>query len=504
MFLHKGSHNLLFGLMLVFVSFNQQLPSHLFQSQSGQWSIPQTIPLYTLDSDPPILIADQNQTVHALSSQWRGGSRVIVYNQWVYERGWTSPTDIIFFPNGEARLTDAYLDESGILHVVFWGGDNTSANIYYSKAPVELADDAHAWTLPFQIGSNASDPANAVFAEDSQGTLFVAFTGLTFGSSIYIVESRDGGENWTDPTPLFFALADAPIISYLQMMTGKSGQLHAIWGVYTPTAQGRGVYYTQSSDGIEWSEPVRLAEAQDGLGLQKPTIFEYNDTFFLVYNKSLKIMMRRSSDQGATWDEPALGFPRHVGVNGDMALVVDSNNGLHLFFGQRITGTPDIHGMWHSLYVNNRWTEPEAIIKGPLIVDLIGNKGFDPNFARAAVSQGNVILLTWRTDPRSKGNGVWYSYKKVDAPELPAVPLPTAAGLFPSPVVGEPLSPGTTPVAATPLPASAETRLPIPIPTDRPVYQNQPALPIVVGSISALVLILAVGLASGIKRNRNK
>jgi hypothetical protein len=38
------------------------------------------------------------------------------------------------------------------------------------------------------------------------------------------------------------------------------------------------------------------------------------------------------------------------------------------------------------------------------------------------------------------------------------------------------------------------------IPTDRPVYQNKPSLPLIVGSISAIALILIVGIASGLNR----
>ena len=75
--------------------------------------------------------------------------------------------------------------------------------------------------------------------------------------------------------------------------------------------------------------------------------------------------MRRSTDNGVTWDDPVILFPRHIGVNGTPSLVIDSNDNLHIFFGQRIPGSPDIHGMWHSVCVDNRWTEPDAVVKGP-------------------------------------------------------------------------------------------------------------------------------------------
>jgi hypothetical protein len=173
-----------------------------------------------------------------------------------------------------------------------------------------------------------------------------------------------------------------------------------------------------------------LAPANEGLGTQTPTIIEYQGVIFAVYNMTPKITMRRSIDHGLTWDDPVILFPRHVGVNGSLSLVIDGNDEMRLFFGQRITGTPgsaDIHGMWYSTWSNGRWSEPEAIIKGPRIVDTVGTNSFDPYEAHAIVSQGNVLLVTWRTDPGGlgdiKANGVWYSYTTLNAPEAPVATL---------------------------------------------------------------------------------
>jgi hypothetical protein len=117
-------------------------------------------------------------------------------------------------------------------------------------------------------------------------------------------------------------------------------------------------------------------------------------------------------------------FPRHVGANGSLSLVIDSASTLHLFFGQRITGSPDIHGMWHSTYMNGRWLEPDALVRGPLVIDKTGSNGFDPFEAHAVIVQGNVILITWITERGNNGNGVWFSYKLLDSKEIPAVPVP--------------------------------------------------------------------------------
>jgi len=508
MFLRKGSRKsiYLYGLAFLFIFINQRPYALFLQDQYTQWSIPQTIPLYHWDSNPPILIADQNRTVHALSSQWKtqeNGERllVIVYSRWTLEQRWTRPIDIIISPIKEARLTDAYLDNDGIMHVVFWGGDNTNADIYYSKAPAAMADDANAWSPPMIIGYNAGDPEGGVLVEDDQGMFYILFNGREFGNGLYLVSSSDRGENWSDSAPIFFNQSDKPNLAQLQAISGKSGALHAVWGVYDTHGQGRGVFYSRSEDGTEWSEPILLADAQEGLGTQKPIILEYKDRLIALFNLSLKIMMMQSRDDGNTWEDPAVIFLRHIGVNGDMSLLVDGNDDLHLFFGQRIPGPPDIHGMWHSMFADNRWTEPEAIIKGPLIVDQVGDKGFDPFFARAVVSQGNVILATWRTDPRSKGNGVWYSYQKIDAPELPVVELPSSVDSNnPGAISDTPV--GNTPIATTSSISTSENDSAIQVPTNKPRYQYNPSLPIIIGSLLALMLIFAVSIAYGVNRGK--
>ena len=417
------------GLALLLVSVSQRQAPARAEAQNAQWSTPQTIPGYDPETWTPILVADQNRTVHAFSSQpvdAGGGKSVqaVFYNRWTVEQGWTIPSDILLSPYKDARITDVYLDRKDTFHVVFFGGDNTGADIYYSKAPAALADDPNAWSAPIIIGEDAGDPEGAVFYEGDQGSLYVMYNGRQLGNGLYVVSSKDGGENWSDPAPIFFTPSDEPNISQLHVIRATSGSLHAVWLVSDASGQGRGIYYARSDGRNVWSEPVLLAAAQEGLGPQAPTIVEYDDALFALYIMTPKITMQRSVDDGKTWDDPTIIFPRHVGANGSLSLLVDSKPSLHLLFGQRITGNPDIHGMWHSVYDNGHWLEPEAVVNGPLVIDHTGSTGFDPFEARGVVVQGNVILITWITERGSKGNGVWFSYRLLGSKEIPAIPVP--------------------------------------------------------------------------------
>ena len=100
-------------------------------------------------------------------------------------------------------------------------------------------------------------------------------------------------------------------------------------------------------------------------------------------------------------------------------------------------------------------------------------------------SQGNVILVTWRTDPAAGDNGVWYSFEKIDAPELPVIES------------ASPATPENSPTVVANAPSESVVTAPTPsrvvqVPTDRPALQSNPGLPIVIGSVLSVVLILIV------------
>jgi hypothetical protein len=469
----------------------------LSNQQTDQWSPQQQIPGFDPRTSPPIMVADEHRTVHTFSSQWMdqgvGHPQVaIFYNQWSIDRGWSQRYDILLSPlNNTAWIMDAHLDKSGMMHLIFYGGDNTRANIYYSRAPAVQAYDAKAWSPPEIIGSDASGAQSAVFAEDDRGNFYLLYVGEQNGGGVFASYSGDSGKTWTQPTPLFLTSDSGLIPISLHMYLGQSGYLHAIWNVVTSSGQGRSILYSQLKTGdFQWSQPATLAEASSGYGTNTPAIIEHGGDVLAVYNVTPKIIMRRSTDGGQTWGIPVVPFSRHVGVNGNLSLVTDSNNDLHLFFGQRITGNPDIHGMWRSQWLNDRWSVPEAVVSGPTA--MLGNTLFDPFAAQAVASQGNVILVTWRTDPGNgtqNENGVWYSYAVLDAPELPVKLLATvvASSTPLTATAAKPPEATSTPVSIT-LPAGQSN-----LGTTNQVNNNDPIGPSLVGTAIALLLVLVAG-----------
>lgn len=382
---------------------------------------------------PPLLIADNNRTVHAFASYPVGDvdpESAVVYRRWTLEGGWTDAIDILLLPV-YTYFNSAYLDEQGMLHVIFYGGYE-SGNLYYSKAPARVANRAPAWSEPVIIGTSAYSPSYATLAKDGSGVLHAVYSGNgADGLGLYTIYSRDYGETWTEPKPLH--IIESPGLfpfDLQQAVVDDTGKVHLVWQVNNPSGNAEAVYYARfENENEEWSKPVILSPTATHAG----SMIDYDGELFYIYHDSpteslaRKRHMMRSTDGGDTWTEPVRLFP-HEGSNGPASLVIDSANILHMFFGNRVdTGQGIVQGMWHSVWQGDRWSDPKAIVSGKRVVDVEGGAGFDPSFARAVVSQGNVAMVVWMTDPGAGRNGAWYSYSSLDAPELPVEPLPNAA-----------------------------------------------------------------------------
>ncbi|MCB0064728.1 MAG: exo-alpha-sialidase, partial [Caldilineaceae bacterium] len=420
--------------------------SRVAQAQSPiLWTDPQVIPYLDPNTETPFLLADSNGGIHAFSSQKVPGTYeyVVVYNYWSRETGWSKPVDVLLSPLfDEAHAPAAYLDHKGIIHLVFYGGHDVSANIYYSQVYATEAANADAWTPPVAIATGARPPITVWIDGDADDNLYVLFGGNPEGTGIYATESRDGGDSWTLPELVSATYSETLWPYGLRMHYGESGRLYATWIVLNRRAWGTTLYVsTYDFDARRWNDPVEVDYGVETgiLGVQSPSMIEYDGELFLMYDNGLPDqgvvrLIRRSSDGGRTWTEAIRPFPEHVGGNGPAAFVVDSNHDLRVFFGQRTNAIvkDQVHGMWYSEWHSGTksWGGVKYIVSGPLVQDSDGDKGFDPSLARSAVSQGNLLMIVWRTDPGNGANGAWYSYTELEAPFYALQPLPT-----PEPVV---------------------------------------------------------------------
>ncbi|NWG07476.1 MAG: hypothetical protein HXY35_12405 [Chloroflexi bacterium] len=507
----KIIHGVLAILLAGILFATSRVPFVTAEKSSG-WTPNQRVPGYFSDTFTPYLLADQNRTVHAFASQWVGDAPrqlAIVYRQWSLMGGWTKPVDIILPLIGESRIQEAFLDSSGMMHVIFWGGTSREAYIFYSKAPVESADESSAWSSPIVIGDKAVEPSSAALTGDGQGNLFMIYTGNLDGAGVYETHSNDSGETWSKARPIFMPY-DIGLVPYsLKLVLGKSGQLHATWNVVTSRGTDMSLHYAQYDIAADqWSEVVTLSKRVDNsvdyFGPSFPSIVDNGKYVVIMYNNGNPFnsrpvpagrpiqMVSVSEDGGRSWNDPVVPFYRHLGRSGEHSLVVDSDNVVHALFVQRIEYTVDgenrlLGGVWHSAFQDGIWSDPDRFVTS-----------YPPHDVRAVVSQGNVLLVVWRQDPGAEElHGVWYSYTILDSPELPVI-----------------IPPSQTPESA---PATAPASVPNPEETAVPVTKiptisledvpsgiaSNPAGPLIIAIIPVLLVLAGVIFMYRIYSNKN-
>ncbi len=487
-------------LLVVFMAF-MFIPvysSPLRQEEPNPWSPGQRIP--GVDVSPhtrPQLIADRNQTVHFLNSQRVVDQQSIIYTKWTLRDGWRVPIDVLESPQGDARLIGAHLDDQGILHAAFFGGDDLGASIYYASVPVIHADNANQWSEPKLVAERANTPTAGGMVGLQHGNLVIYYSGNLDGNGLYAIRSGDGGITWSGPSTIYLTDSITLWPSMPVSFVDDEGIIHLVWSVVNIQGNGEAIYYSRSlnQDG-EWREPIRIAEVIR-FEADTPAIIGYETDLLIVYHNDSPTTrwMQWSRDGGLTWEPPERLFYKLVGSNGPATLVKDSLGFLHMIFGNRTTDDLAIHGMWHTIWMDEEWTTPEAIVSGPRIADSgRGGEAFDPSFARAVVSQGNVLLVTWSQDPGLGSNGIWFSYRILDTPEEALTGLPT-------PTPSQVKNPYPTPTL-TPESSNEKIEPTRQIPTSVSAPRSSPLTSIALAVIPSVVVVSAVIIIHWSRRNR--
>ena len=278
----------------------------------------------------------------------------------------------------------------------------------------------------------------------------------------------------------------------IQATLDSQGQLHAVWDVTNRAGIAETLYYARLGKDQPWSFPMVMGTLKEcHYKTNMASIVSYTNTLFLMYNCGAppQRWLRRSSDGGLTWTEPVNSFSSLVGENGIPVLLIDSSNRLHVILGNRI-GNPEIHGLWHSVWNGQRWNEPEPIVSGPR------TREFDPSLPQAIISQGNVILATWRQDPGPEmhANGVWYSYATLNAPELAPIALPTMRA---TPTILVSTLTKTVVPSSTPLPKVVNT--PSNYSPSVPATDSDPNIGLLIAMIPVVLLVLALVIARNMR-----
>lgn len=449
----------------------------LAQSSEPDWSEPRQIPGSGDDAHLYYgLVPDRNGNVHLF---WTDGDNdvgfSIFYSRW-NDLDWSPRVDILLSPLGDSpRFLDALLDETGILHLLFFAGNEFDGRVYYTTAPVDRLGETAAWNEPLQIAGRARPSAG--MAIDGSRTMHILFSGNS-GPEVYALNSVDRGETWSEPILVQRQGQPEDLVFGIAMTEGPGNDLMATWTVFNNRAFGQAVYLSRMDAGTaSWSSPQTMAvrDPDDfGVGYSSVAVLE-DGTVHLLYQDGPpppKRFARQSPDGGQTWTAPqqVFGVVGQNGLVGPMA--IDSAGQLHAVTQGRyaVSGQPDVHGIFYIPLEDGVWGTRSPIATGKLI------DGFDPQNPLLVSYRGNKLLAMYGNDPH---RGLWFAVAEVDAPPLTAQPYitspaaPVAAVVSPTPLIDE---------APTPLPVEFSQPPPDP-------FGQSNSVPLLLATLPVVILI---------------
>ncbi|PKO13698.1 MAG: hypothetical protein CVU39_17875 [Chloroflexi bacterium HGW-Chloroflexi-10] len=403
---------------------------------STRWITPVQIPNYQDTARAPLLVPDNQGSVHVFNYESVGQfNNAIMYRRWNPEEGWTTPNDILLLGlgGGPQTLQAVFLDSNDFFHVIYYFGTDEEGYIYYSSAPRKTAHRATAWSTPIVIGDNAGPLPFAALTQDINGVMYVFFISKVDGIGLYMVKSEDSGLSWSQPLAMTIISQEDRWPAAIQAMSDSNGGVHVVWSIVSDLGVGEEIHYGRLNAAKNALEKDTILARREGMDYSAtwPAIVDDGSQLLLVYQDSFPAtrFMRVSKDYGDTWSFPIKPFP-FIGEYEFTAIAKDSNNNLHMVMGNR-TENPEIHGMWYSRWLGNRWSTLEPITSGP------ATAVYDPSAPQAVVTQGNILFAAWWHNVRNDNlSGAWYSYRLLDAPALLSTPdtnetIPTEINLIP-------------------------------------------------------------------------
>jgi hypothetical protein len=156
-----------------------------------------------------LLSTDNEGLFHAMWLQKQDsevvGSVDLVYYSRFENESWSSPVSILTSPDGtDITNLSLTIDQNDRLLIVWTAGE--TGNIYFSWAGKSRAFDPSEWNVPISLPVSQPYASSPVIIADKIGRISVAYAiPINDERGIYVTQSFDDGDTWSDPTIVFNA-----------------------------------------------------------------------------------------------------------------------------------------------------------------------------------------------------------------------------------------------------------------------------------------------------------
>jgi hypothetical protein len=396
-------------------------------------------------------VSDDASNVHTVWIQASGSAANpieprIVYARW-NGRAWTQPAPIFSDLSGPPLNLSLGIDSNHRL-LLSWVNQQTG-DLLFSWANSARANIPVEWNQPALVTSASSLTNSPDILVDSADRIVIAYAiTLNENRGIYLVQSTDVGETWSEPIRVFDAVsANWDMVDRPKLAVTEDGKLHILFTKYSllGNQQPMGVYYSQSADGgTTWTDPEVISEQP----VRWNEIVASGETlhrFWQEVNSTVVTTFHQvSADGGNTWN-PAESIPTDADIISEPAVTMDWTGKVHLL--QMVRESTQTLQEWN--WENERWQLSETRKLG------IPKPDSQITLASGITSAGKLYAVLQFEDPLEQGvetnllnisrslditEGVEPSLVFISTP--PAVLLPTSTPdlLAETPTLNSPLS----------------------------------------------------------------
>lgn len=365
------------------------------------WTSPTLLASVDLKVSDLSTVSDNNDNIHAFWVQTKpslnGEETVTIeYSRRTGEK-WSAPTTILSGLSGKPIELTSSSDTQGRL-LLAWI-DAKTGEMLFSWAGADRANRASEWETPQFVPVTSQSISSPDILVDASGKIIIGYAvPINEQRGIYIIESEDGGKEWSHELKVFDAASSGwDMIGQPKFSLTGDGRLHALFSrfsLFGDQEQSLGLYYSQSADGgASWSDEETVSEQSvtwsDIIGYDKLSLHrlwqEKKQSAIVNYHQM-------SQDGGMTWSKPTI-VSRTSGESSLVKLVVDPIGNLHLlqlvdedkfFIDDR---------RWDGI----RWNSQES-------KDLdIKNNGLPISLAASITSKGYLVAVTSMNYPDPGG-----------------------------------------------------------------------------------------------------
>jgi hypothetical protein len=378
-----------------------------------------------------LLLADPTEQFHTLwtrkvdetvSEPYQNMGQAIVYDYWS-DGEWHIPIDILSSADSAIDQLTAVTGLSDRILLVW--RDGVSGAINFSWANSSKAGVPSEWVTPVVLSQPDVAGASPDIFVDYQARIHVVYAvNVNEARGIYLTQSLDGGETWSEPVRIYDGVAENWKLVDLPKITGTGdGSLHVIWtdSSVTTADYGQALHYGKSEDGgLTWTAPDMVTSAlislNDTFAVGTTTIYHAWEQVFLDL---WAVFYQGSPDSGVEWSkpEPVVSYPG-IGLS---RMVVDQAGQLHLFFVSQDSLGQLMINYWSR--VEGGWVADTGFGVDHELVESVDNlaASISPAGKLAVLYVGPAPSVTSELDE----DVLVYSYRNLELPPALEAPLIT-------------------------------------------------------------------------------